>query len=139
MSLLAIRITLAYGFFGPAIKKINNFENIIAWFENGLKLPMLELMAYLATGSEALGVVLLTLGLATRFISVPLLVTMFVAIFLVHGLNNFACKENGYEVAMYYAIMLLTLISFGPGKISLDETFLKKFLPLIKKFLINCY
>lgn len=45
-------------------------------------------MASLATASELLGAVLLALGLATRYISIPLSITMLVAIFTVHWQNG---------------------------------------------------
>lgn len=41
-------------------------------------------MAALATSAELSGAVLLALGLFTRLISIPLIITMFVAIFTVH-------------------------------------------------------
>ncbi len=125
--LLVLRLTLAYGFFEPAIKKINHFERIITWFKDGLHLPAPELMAFLATTSEALGVVLLVLGLGTRFIAFPLMVVMLVAIFLVHGTQVFAVKDGGFEIALYYFVMLGVLLSQGAGRYSLDETFLKKY------------
>ncbi len=125
--LLLLRIILAYGFFEPAIKKINHFDNIISWFRDGLHLPMPELMAFLTTTCEALGVVLLTLGLGTRFIALPLMVVMLVAIFLVHGTQVFAARDGGFEIPLYYFSMLSILLSQGPGRMSLDETFLKKY------------
>lgn len=45
-------------------------------------------MATLATWSEILGAIFLALGLFTRFISIPLIITMFVAIFTVHLPNG---------------------------------------------------
>lgn len=45
-------------------------------------------MAALATAAELAGAVLLTLGLFTRLISIPLIVTMLVAIFAVHWGNG---------------------------------------------------
>ncbi len=127
LSLLLLRIILAYGFFEPAIKKINHFDNIIIWFRDGLHLPAAELMAFLATTSEALGVALLILGLGTRFIALPLMAVMLVAIFLVHGTQVFAARDGGFEIALYYFMMLSVLFSHGAGKFSLDETFLKKY------------
>jgi uncharacterized membrane protein YphA (DoxX/SURF4 family) len=58
--------------------------------EYGLGLPFPTLMAYLAAYSEAIGALLLLLGLATRWISVPLMITMLVAIFAVHWDNGWA-------------------------------------------------
>jgi len=124
LPLLLMRLVLAFGFFGPAKMKINNIEGIISWFET-LHIPMPALNAYLATTTEALGVILLTLGLGTRLISIPLLVTMLVAIFSVHLANGFEAGSNGFEIPLYYIIMLSTLLIYGSGKCSLDYVFTK--------------
>lgn len=42
------------------------------------------MLAFLATWTEILGAVLLLVGLATRYITIPLIITMLVAIFAVH-------------------------------------------------------
>ena len=126
LSLLALRAILAYGFFGPAMKKVQNIDSIIAWFKHSLHLPFADIQAYLAAGTEFLGFILLAFGLATRFISVPLSIVMIVAITLVHP-DAFAASQNGFEIPLYYLIMLLVLITHGAGKYSLDETFVKKY------------
>ena len=62
-------------------------EATVSWFGNpdwGLGLPLPELMAFLAGWSELAGAFLLAIGLATRWISIPLMVTMVVAIVTVH-------------------------------------------------------
>jgi len=90
---LALRLYLAPTFWVAGMNKLATFEDTAAWFGNpdwGLGLPMPELMAGLATGTEILGAVLLLLGLAVRWISIPLMVTMAVAIFAVHW-------ENGWQ------------------------------------------
>ncbi|MEN8187867.1 MAG: DoxX family protein [Bacteroidota bacterium] len=118
--LLAIRLVLAIGFFGPAKMKIGNIDNIAQWFESmGYPLPTLN--AYLAAGTESLGVILLFLGLGTRLISIPLMIVMLVAIFTVHLANGFAAGSNGFEIPLYYFIMLFTLLVFGGGKFSIDH------------------
>ncbi len=48
------------------------------------------LLAHLAAYTEAIGALLLLLGLATRWISIPLMFTMVVAIFSVHWDNGWA-------------------------------------------------
>ncbi|RAJ01665.1 putative oxidoreductase [Chitinophaga skermanii] len=118
--LLFMRLVLAYGFFTPAKTKWSDISSIGAWFQQlGIPLPMLN--AYLAAGTEALGVVLLTLGLATRIISIPLMVVMCVAIRTVHWSNGFDAGNNGFEIPLYYLIMLFTLLVYGPGKMSVDH------------------
>lgn len=125
LSLLMIRLILAYGFYEPAMKKINNFESIVSWFSESLHLPFPLFNAILATGTEVAGVLLIFLGLMTRFISIPMMVIMVVAIITVHLPHGFHASDNGFEIPLYYLIMLFVLLSHGAGKYSLDETLLK--------------
>ena len=159
--LLLLRLLLAYAFFGPALEKWGNMEATIAWFGNpdwGLGLPFPALNAYMAASTEIVGVVLLVLGLGTRFISIPLIFVMLMAYFTVHidhgwlaiasssadpgvaerlGMareilqehgnyswltekGSFVVLQNGAEFVVTYIVMLLTLISFGSGRLSLD-------------------
>ena len=88
---LAMRLYLAPVFWMAGMNKFNSFEDTAAWFGNkewGLGLPMPELMTFLAAGTETVGAVLLLLGLGVRWISIPLMVTMAVAIFAVHWSNG---------------------------------------------------
>jgi putative oxidoreductase len=67
--------------------KDSSLDNIIEWFGNaewGLGLPLPALNAYMAWGAEYFGAILLALGLGTRWISAPLMVTMIVAMVTVH-------------------------------------------------------
>ena len=128
LPLLLLRLILAYGFFGPAKMKWSNMDGIINWFSQ-MGMPMPALNAYLAASTEALGVILLFLGLGTRIITIPLMFVMFVAIKTVHWQHGFAARDNGFEIPLYYMLMLLTLFIMGPGKISLDsliDSFRKK-------------
>ena len=125
LPLLLMRLILAFGFFGPAKMKLGNIDGIISWFES-INIPLPALNAYLATGTEALGVVLLALGLGTRLISIPLIITMIVAIVTVHLGNGFEAGKNGFEIPLYYMIMLITLLIYGSGKFSIDHLLHKK-------------
>ena len=70
---------------------------------------------------------LLTVGLGVRIISIPLIITMLVAIKTVHWGNGFEAGENGFEIPLYYILMLVSLIFTGAGKISLDYLLGTKF------------
>jgi putative oxidoreductase len=118
--LFLIRLVLAYGFYIPATKKWADINSIADWFAS-IGIPAPHLNAYLAAGTEAAGVVLLALGLGTRMIAIPLIITMMVAIKTVHWANGFEAGENGFEIPLYYIIMLITLLVFGAGKFSLDH------------------
>jgi len=66
-------------------------DNIVQWFGNtqwGLGLPLPTLLANLAAWSEFAGGWLLLIGLLTRFVSIPLMVTMVVAMTSVHAPNG---------------------------------------------------
>ena len=117
--LLLMRLVLAYGFFNPAKMKLTNFDAIVGWFDQ-LGLPFPALNAFLATATESLGVILLFLGLGTRLISIPLMITMAVAIVTVHWEHGFEAGNNGFEIPMYYLLMLFTLLVFGSGRWSMD-------------------
>lgn len=123
--LFLIRIVLAYGFWGTGTKKYEHFTDIIGWFAS-LGIPFPTINAYLATATELAGVVLLTLGLFTRIISIPLIFVMLVAIFTVHITHGFEAGNNGFEIPLYYILLLLTLLTFGGGKFSLDYLIKRK-------------
>ena len=148
VALLSVRFILAYTFFAPAMMKWGDIASTAGWFESmGIPLPTLN--AYMAAGTEMAGVVLLSLGLFSRLISIPLLVTMFVAFITVHGGNGFnvisetlqwsdayvngeqvmgtiVFLQNGYENILYFSAMLFIIITHGAGKFSLDTLLLKK-------------
>ncbi|MBK7629218.1 MAG: DoxX family protein [Ignavibacteriales bacterium] len=123
--LLAIRLILAYGFFNPAIMKWKNISSIAEWF-GSIGIPLPGLNAYLSATTEMAGVILLTLGLANRIISIPLIFVMIVAIVTVHLSNGFESGSNGFEIPVYYILLLLVILIYGAGKFSVDYLLRKK-------------
>lgn len=121
-ALLLARLTLAYGFYGPATTKWGDMAHVADWF-GSLGIPFPTLNAYMAASTEAAGVILLSLGLLTRLISLPLIVVMIVAIITVHLPNGFSAGDNGFEIPLYYMLFLLIFVSHGAGKFSLDRLF----------------
>jgi putative oxidoreductase len=87
---LLLRIYIVPVFWVASNNKWNPFDSessldsVIQWFDNGLGLPFPTLMAYMAWGAEYFGAILLALGLATRWISIPLMGAMIVAAITVH-------------------------------------------------------
>lgn len=95
LPLLAIRLYLLPIFYEGAHAKITGFAGLVEWFgapasQGGLHMPAPLLMASLATATETAGCVLLFLGLFTRLISIPLMVTMTVAGLSVHWSHGWA-------------------------------------------------
>ncbi|WP_428263759.1 DoxX family protein [Haliangium sp.] len=70
----------------------------------------------LAIVGEVLCPALIAVGLFTRLATVPLLVTMLVAAFLVHGADSWSEKEP----ALMFALPALTLLFTGAGSFSID-------------------
>lgn len=124
LPLLIFRAVLVYGFYSPALYKVKDFGATAAYFDS-LGIPMPTLNAYLAGLTEMGGVILLTLGLGTRIIAIPMIIVMLVAIKTVHLEHGFAAINNGYEIPLYFIFMLITLMVYGPGKLSVDH-FLSK-------------
>lgn len=92
----------------------------------------IEFMNFLGLGSaislvlvvfaEFLCSVFLILGFLTRFSTIPLMVTMLVAFFVVHGSDPYATKE----LSLMYFFFYLAIFILGSGKFSLDWLFSKK-------------
>ncbi|USA54516.1 DoxX family protein [Acinetobacter sp. C32I] len=88
---LALRCYLVPIFWMAGTNKLMHFQDTVEWFGNsdwGLGLPFPHIMAALATSTELAGAVLLMFGLLTRWISIPLIITMLVAIVTVHLPNG---------------------------------------------------
>jgi len=84
---LALRLYLVPIFWMAGTNKLGNFDGIVEWMGNtdwGLGLPFPLVMAFLATWTEVIGAIALLLGLAVRWIAIPLMITMLVAMTTVH-------------------------------------------------------
>jgi len=95
---LALRLYLVPIFWMAGTKKLADMDSIIEWFGNpdwGLGLPFPEIMAWAAALTEAGGAVLLLIGFAVRWISVPMMVTMVVAAVTVHWPNGWLAIAEG--------------------------------------------
>ncbi len=125
-SLLLIRLVLAYGFYEPVMGKWSDIGAVAQWFGEDLGLPFPLLNAYMAASVESLGVILLVLGLGVRLISLPLMVIMVVAITMVHWTHGFPAGDNGFEIPLYYLLMLFLLLTHGGGRYGIDACMTKK-------------
>lgn len=76
----------------------------------------------LAVFAEVLCAVFLIIGFATRFSALPLLITMFVAVFIIHSADPFAKQE----LPLIYGSIYLVLLIAGAGKFSIDNLIFNK-------------
>ncbi len=95
---LALRLYLFPIFWMAGTKKLDSFQSTVDWFGNpdwGLGLPFPYLLAGLATWTEIIGALCLLIGFAVRWISIPLMVTMIVAMVTVHWANGWLAIAEG--------------------------------------------
>ncbi|KIO52344.1 DoxX family protein [Flavobacterium hibernum] len=76
----------------------------------------------LAVFAEVVCSFLLFIGLATRLATLPLIITMLVAVFIIHGADPIDVKEMGILYLLFYILLLVT----GSGKFSIDYLISKK-------------
>lgn len=71
---------------------------------------------FLTVIGEFVAPLLIVLGFKTRFATVPAIITMLVAAFVVHGEDPFGKKE----LALIYATIFIVIGLLGPGRYSVD-------------------
>ena len=125
LSLLLFRLILAVGWYEPAMMKVKNLNGVAEWFGSmNYPIPMISVSISMVT--EVSGIILLILGLGSRIVALPMMFIMVVAIFTVHISNGFAAGDNGFEIPLYYFVMLFALVVYGSGKYSVDHLLSKK-------------
>ena len=92
---LALRLYLVPIFWMAGTKKLSNMDGTISWFDKSLGMPFPELLAWLATLTEIFGAIALLIGLAVRWVSIPLMFTMIVAATSVHLKNGWLAIAEG--------------------------------------------
>lgn len=111
------RFILGMVFWLSGRTKVDGFElksTTFYLFENTYKVPVIppEMAAYMATAAEHIFPLLLWAGLATRFSATALLfMTLVIEIFV---------YPEAYVTHGLWAIGLLYLMKYGPGRLSLD-------------------
>lgn len=118
---LLLRLYLAPVMIQAGWTKLGSFDNTADWFgspDYGLGLPFPAVMASLAIAAELLGGVLILIGLATRWASLPLMITMLVAIFSVHWPNGWAAIADASSWLSDGTLLLNENVMSAPGKLS---------------------
>lgn len=127
--LLLLRLYLAPVMIQAGWNKASSFDSIVDWFGNddyGLGLPMPLVMAFLATAAELVGGVLLLLGALTRLVSIPLMVTMIVAMVSVHAKNGWLAIADASSWLADGTILLNENIMAAPEKLAAAKSLLQE-------------
>lgn len=138
LALLLLRLYVASVFLKSGVQKLSNWESTLYLFEYEYSVPLLspKLAAILGTAAETVLPALLIIGLFTRFTAFGLFVFNIVAVasysvlskgewaittafgFLPTGIGF---PTKGFEDHVVWGLMLLVIIAFGAGRISLDN------------------
>lgn len=120
--LLLFRVLLSAFFLTHGMGKLNMLlEGNGAQFPDPIGVGN-NLSLILAVLGEVVAPVLIILGLGTRLAVIPAIITMAVAVFVVHASDPFQNKEMG----LLYLLGFFTILIFGPGRFSLDALFGRK-------------
>jgi putative oxidoreductase len=100
---------------GHGLDKLANFGQMAGKFPDPIGLGS-EVSLGLAVLAEFFCSLFVLLGLYMRLALIPLIVTMLVAVLLIHGDDPFSKQET----ALLYLVPYLTLLITGAGNYSLD-------------------
>lgn len=116
LGLLVLRLAFGGLMLSHGWPKLMNFSDRMDRFSDPLGIGSTASLS-LAVFAEVFCAGFLILGLLTRLSLIPLMITMAVAVFIVHANDPFSRQELGLLYLMAYAALFIT----GPGKFSLDK------------------
>jgi len=119
------RLTLGLVFFNSGRGKLGNLPQVIEYFQS-LGIPAAHLQAPLAAGAELVCGALLLLGLFSRLASVPLIVTMIVAILTAKKDDLDGIGSLFTFIEYTYIVLLVWIGVSGPGPLSLDRLLVRE-------------
>ena len=115
-SLLLLRVVLGILMIPHGFSKLTKFTTVVKEFPDPIHLGATVSLS-LVIFAEFFCAVLLVAGLMTRLVVIPLIITMGVAVFMIHNSDFFGEAE---QATLYLAGYLVLLVA-GPGKVSMDR------------------
>lgn len=125
---LILRLWLARVFWNAGTVKLMSWNTTLMLFANEYNVPLLDptLAAWLATGVEVGGAVLLAIGFGTRIGALALSVLNAVAVYSYYS----ELSEAGIKDHIYWGMMLGVILLHGPGTWSVDFWIRRRFLTM---------
>ena len=121
--LLAMRLFWGYYYVRSGYLKLFNFDEVVSYFTS-LHIPCPSCAVYLTALTHLTCGTLFLIGLAARFVSIPLAFSMVVAYGTaeLEVLKSLFHDPGAFVQATPFLFLLVALIifAFGPGRISLD-------------------
>jgi putative oxidoreductase len=132
-ALLALRLIVGYGFIAHGMAKWSRGPEKFGRLLDVIGVPFPVPTAWLVTFVEVFGGLAIVLGIFVAVASIPLIVSMLVAMFTLQLRYGFSSVNTigltpagpifgppGYEINLLYIAALLTLALSGPSALSVD-------------------
>ena len=117
--LLVLRLVVGATFLAHGLDKLGDLSAAEQFFA-AQSIPAPGATAVFVGATEAVGGVLLIVGLATPPVAAALTIDMLVALFTTHIDQGFFVADGGFELVLLLAGASLTLALAGPGRYSID-------------------
>ncbi len=120
--LLAVRIFFGLLLMNHGVQKWGNYSDLSATFADPLGMGSLISLILVIFAEVACSIAFM-LGLFYRLALIPMILTVGVAFFVIHGGDAFAAKE----LALIYLFVFILMYIIGPGRYSLDRILSREF------------
>ena len=130
--LLALRLYVGWQFFNSGLLKLSSWSNTLYLFQHEYQVPLLPPYpaAVMGTFGELFFPVLLWIGLTGRLAAVGLqAVNVMAVISYAHVIFNPEFGTGAASDHYFWGLMMLVVMFYGSGKISLDEWLLHRSSP----------
>ncbi|MPV86061.1 DoxX family protein [Ostreibacterium oceani] len=143
ITLLIIRLFVASVFLRAGLQKLQDFSTTVFLFEYEYSVPLLspKLAAMLGTTAEIVLPLLIIFGILTRWSAFALFVFNIVAVLSYKALTagefamttvwgfiptSIVFPTKGFEDHVVWGLLILVIIVFGAGRVSIDQLLRKK-------------
>jgi putative oxidoreductase len=131
---LPLRLMVGYGFTMHGVLKLDRGVDVFAAALGVLGLPAPHLLAWVTIAIELSGGIAVLVGAYVECVSIPMIIVLLVALFLVHLPFGFSSikflavtaegpqfGKPGIECDLLYLACLATLLIAGPGPLAIDN------------------
>jgi putative oxidoreductase len=120
LALLLLRVVLGIVMLAHGMPKLLHFGGVAEGFA-GMGVPAPTLAAAFAAIAEAVGGVLMLLGVAVDLAGLLFAIDMLGAITFVHAAKGFSAGNGGYEFPLVLLAAALAIALAGPGRYSVGR------------------
>ncbi|HEX3449421.1 MAG TPA: DoxX family protein [Isosphaeraceae bacterium] len=137
---IPLRLIVGYGFMEHGYAKLVHGPDSFTAILHALGMPAPALLAWATILVELLGGFAVLVGAFIPIASIPMVITLLVAIFTVHVPNGFSSikllsvdaagahfGQPGYETDLLYMAGIFAIVLGGSGRLALDRLLLRRF------------